>query len=594
MSRSTDAGGVSVHLAPGREWTRAGNVSVRGRAFAGDELLAGESLCAHFADADDLQEFAAALDALNGFFAVVVDRAGETLLGVDHVRSITLLYAAEAGLVSDDARFLRDRLGAGAFDPLAESELLVSGNVLDDRTLVPGMRTVRPGGAVRLADGAVERARYAAFEPRADDALGDGEGRERLDRALDAAFDRLSTVVGDRQVALALSGGYDSRLVATELAARDHDVLAYSFGTAGHEDVRVAREVALALDLPWEFVAYSTDAWREWYASPERAAYIDDGFTYDSIPNYGTVPALSDLRDRGVVADDAVCTSGQTVVGMSENVPTELEKPSPTAADLVDAILRYWVRWQWDDSAFDDAVRERILASPALDGLAGGTGTLPDGAADSTGTLPDGAADGTDTASSLQTLFTGFERWKYDERHTKYFVADVRQYDFFDLDWWLPLWDREVVAAWAALPFADRRGKRAYCEAVDRRFAEVTGLDQTAATALAVETEAPSFAGRLVDTVAERVVDSPVAPLLRGIYWRLQRARSEYGDHPLGWYGIVPPKLFAQLYSGREDIHALQTLDAVGRTSFVDGTVTDPPRDGVLSLPYRGESEEHP
>jgi len=574
VSESTDAG-TGALLAPDRVWTvaetAAGEVSVRGRAFAGDELLEGTALAAHFGDADSLTAFATALDALNGFFAVVVERSDGTFVGVDHVRSIPLVYAPDAGLVSDDARRLADRLGSGAYDSLAESELLVSGNVLGDRTLVPGMHALRPGEAVGLVDGEAERTRYAAFRPGTADAeeVDHGAALDRLERAVDAAFDRLSAVVGDRKVALALSGGADSRLVATELAARDHDVLTYSFGTAGNEDVRVAREVAAALDLPWEFVAYSTDSWGEWYVSPERAAFVDRAFSYDSIPNYGTVPALSELRDRGVLVDDAVCSSGQTVAGVSENVPTAFEKPSPDTDDVVDAVLEYWARWGWENPAFDRAVRERIAAAvadggePAADGSAGEIDSFP-------------------------AAFAAFERWKHDERHTKYFVADARQYDFFGLDWWLPLWDREVVAAWAAVPVADRRRKRAYVDLVDRRFAARTGLERDAATALAIETDAPTFAGRLLDAAAERVVDSPVAPYLRGIYWRFQRARSDYGDHPLGWYGIVPPELFARLYSGREDVHALQALEAVGRASFVESTVTDPPRDGVLSLPYCG------
>lgn len=553
----------AVHTAPDRPWVVDGDVAARGAAFFDGELLRGTDLAAHVAGADTLAAFADRLDALNGFFGVVVERADETFVGVDHVRSVPLLYAPAEGVVSDDARWLVDRLGAPAFDPAAESELLVAGSVLDDRTLVPGMWTVRPGEAVRLRDGSAESVRYTEYAPRTDDAAAGGaeaSGGDGLEAALDAAFDRFARVIGDRQVALPLSGGYDSRLIATELAERDCDLLTFSFGTPDAEDVRVARDVAAALDVPWEFVEYTTDRWAEWYRSPERPAFVDSAFTYDAIPNYGTVPALSELRASGVVDADAVCTSGQTVAGMSENVPRELDVPAPTRADLVDAVVDYWRRWQWNDPAFDAHVRSRIEAM------------LPP---DDVGTLP--------------AAFAAYERWKLADRHVKYFVADVRQYDFHGLDWWLPLWDREVVAAWERVPFARRREKQRFCEEIDRRFAAAAGIDRGEAASFATETTAPSLAGRAVDWVAEHAVDSPVAPLLAPVYWRLQRRRSDYGDHPLGWYGIVPPDLFAQLYSGREDVHFLQTLEAVGRASFVDGTVENPPRDGVVSVPYTAE-----
>ncbi|QSG11335.1 Asparagine synthase (glutamine-hydrolyzing) [Halapricum desulfuricans] len=537
------------------DWARSGDVSTSGRAFEEGELLSGIALCERFEGVSSLDSFADTLADLNGFFAVVIEHADAVFLGVDHVRSIPLYYAPGPGRASDDPRWLGTRLGNPDNDPLAESELLAGGTVLDNRTLVPGLLTVRPGEAVQLLDSETRTRQYTDYRPTTEPMASD-PGRERLEAAIDAAFDRFSTVVGDRQIALSLSGGHDSRLVATELVRRDHDVLAFSFGRSGYEDVTVAENVAAALDVPWTFVEYSTDSWREWYRSPERARYVEETFGYDSIPNYGTVPALSRLRETGSIESDAVCTSGQTVVGMSEDVPDELTVPAPTEESLLAAILRYWRRWEWDNPAFDDAVRERVTAD-----------------------LPD-------DVGSLPAAFAAFERWKWADRHVKYFVAEVRQYDFHDLDWWLPLWDREVVTAWTQVPFAGRRGKQVYRELVDRRFAEVAGIDLVEANGLTAEPRAPTTADQLVDWAAERLVDSPIAPLLAPVYWSLQRRRSAYGDHSLGWYGIVPPDLFATLYSGREDIHALQTLDTVGRASFLEGTVIDPPRDGVLSLPY--------
>ena len=575
---------TDVHLSADRPWTQSGAIAVTGQAFRGGDRLAGEQLCEHFASVDSLSAFADALDALTGFFAVVVDREDVTLLGVDHVRSVPLVYAPEASLASDDAGHVADGLGE-TNDPLAESELLVSGVVLGDRTLLAGMNTVRPGTAVRLTEEGVETARYTGFDPvdgsvEAGESAGDGNesgvvgesgdvggddpavsaARERLEGAIDAAFDRFARVVGDRQVALSLSGGADSRLVATELARRDVDLLTYSFGRPDAEEVRVAREVAAALGVPWEFVEYSTDRWRAWYRSPEREAYIDEAFYYEGVPNYGSLPAVSHLLRRGLIDESTVCTSGQTVAGISENVPREIDTAAPTRADLVEAVVTYLRRWEWANPAFDRALRERIDEE-----------------------LPG------DEVDSLADAFGCFETWKVGERHAKYYVAEVRAYDFHGLEWWLPLWDREVVDAWATVPFARRQYKDLYTVVVADRFADVAGLSREQAAGLSVDYQAPTLAGRLLDAAAEWVVDSPVAPLLRGVYWRLQRRRSDYGDHPLGWYGILSPELFARLYSGREDVHALQTLETVGRASFVDGTVTDPPRDGVLPLPYTGD-----
>ena len=541
-----------------REWNEFDGVTVCGFAFDGETLLSEQSLCTHFADVETLSGFADALDALDGFFAVALEGEDGLFLGVDHVRSIPLLYAPEAGLAGDDAAGIRKRLGDPPNDPLAESELLAGGTVLDNRTLVSDLFTVRPGEAVELRDGEAETERYFEYCPTGGTGVGDREARERLHEALDTAFDRFVDFVGDRQVALSLSGGTDSRLLATELARRDCDVLAYSFGRPDCADVTVAAEIAAALDIPWTFVEYTMEGWREWYCSPEREAFVAVTTTDDSIPNYGLMPALAHLREVGLLDDDAVCTAGQTVVGMSENVPDQLTVPEPTVDSLRDAIVDYWARWQWDNPAFDRAVRERIADSVSAE------------------------------VTSLESGFSQFERWKMADRHVKYFIAEARQYDFHGLSWWYPLWDRELVAAWEATSFSDRRGKQLYTAVADERFTDVAGVSPAAAAGTVAGTAAPSLAGRAFDGVAETLADSPIAPLIAPVYWWLQRRRSTYGDHPLAWYGMIPPDLFARLYSGREDVHTLQTLDAVDRASFLDGTVTDPPKDGVLSLPYDG------
>lgn len=550
-----------LRLREDRSWNLDDGVAVRGGAFVDDEYREGPELHTAFAGVDTLAAFVAALDRVAGFFAVAIDTGEGCLVAVDHARSIPMVYAPERMLVGDDARALREDGEATSWDPVAESELLVGGNVLDNRTLDPGVRTVRPGEAVWIGPEDVETIRYAAFDPRTDGPAHDAAAEERLSDAIDAAFDRFARLVGDRRVAIALSGGADSRLVVTELASRDVDLLAYSFGREDAEDVRVARRVAALLDVPWVHVPYSSDRWREWYLGDERSAYVRSAAQLDAIPNYGAMPSIAALRERGYLPSDAVCSSGQTVAGLSEDLPVPPDRDCPTREAVVEGIVRYWSRWRVDDGAFEAVLREQIA------------GTLPGG-----------------DPLSLAEALGAMERWKLDERHSKYFLAEVRQYDFHGLDWWLPLWDPQVVDAWADVPFARRRGKQCYRELVDRRFAGAAGIPVADAAGLGVSVTAPTTIGRLIDDVAERVVDTPVAPLLAGVYWRLQRARSDYGDHPLGWYGILPPELFAQLYSGREDIHAMQALETVGRASFVDGTVTDPPVDGVLSLPYGGES----
>ncbi|GGL55793.1 asparagine synthase-related protein [Halocalculus aciditolerans] len=536
-------------------WARDGTVRARGRAFRDGSLLSASDLAAHVAGVDSLDAFAARLDELNGFFAVVVESDEKQFAGVDHVRSIPLWYAPEAGVVTDDPQAVRERAGNPGHDQYAENELLVTGSVFDGRTLYDGIYTVQPGEAVELDGGDVTRRRYFEYHPRTDESVGDADASARFDDAVDRMGDRLSEVVGDRQAVVALSGGNDSRLVATLLAERGHDVLAYSFGPPDHRDVVTAKRVADSLDIPWEYVEYTTQLWRDWYCSDERARFVAEHGALDSITNYGLLPALSALRERGLVDGDAVCFSGQTVAGTSERVPPHVDKPNPGVEDIVDAIVAYERRWQHDDPSFAERFRDGVRAR------------LPD---------PE--------ISTVPEAFAAFEHAKWNGRYVRYFVADVRQYDRFDLDWWLPLWDREFVDAWSDVPFAARRERHEYTQAGARKYADAAGISVQEAVDMAAKPTSKSRVGSVVEWGAGHVEGTPLAPLLAPLYWRFQRSGDDYENHPLGSWGVLPREVFEALYTGREDIHAFQTLAAAGRADYVEGWVRDPPENGVLHL----------
>jgi len=541
---------ADVHLAHPDRWVDGGDTTAAGAAFRGDEFLDAAALTDLFAGVDDHDAFQETAASLEGFFAVVRVVDGTVLAAVDHVRSIPLFYAPDLGLVSDSARALRDRLDDSTVDPVAEAEYLTATYVTGDKTLYREIHTLRAGEVLALdatgetAEGEsasrVTTSRHWTYAPSADADDPDSATVEHLDDAMVTAFERLLTVADGRAIAVPLSGGYDSRLIVAMLARLGaEEVFTFTYGQADSADVRVAEDVAAALDLPWRHVEYTPDDWLTWFNSDERAAYYERADDFDAIPNLAAWPAVRRLLDEGWLPEDAVVVPGQTVAGIGGHLPTDLLDGESSVDDVVDAVLdQHYVQWERDDD-LDRAFRERARG------------------------VVEGTADPTDPTSVYAT-------WEWQERQAKFLCSDGRIFEHCGLDWWFPLWDPTVAAAWGALPATERADKRAYTEYIESVYADVAGVDRSAAERTQA-TDDPVAA--TIATARSALAHSPAADLLRPVYRAYRTQTDTRASGALAHLGILSPEQFDRLYVAGRSHHALRAAEALGRVSF------DPPHE---------------
>ena len=124
---------------------------------------------------------------------------------------------------------------------------------------------------------------------------------------------RLVDYAGGRQIAVPLSGGYDSRLIAMLLKELKYDnVVSFTYGTPNNREATVSRAVAEALGFRWEFVPYDKVLWRELNSVPERDEYNRIASGWVSLPHIQDWPAVWQLRRLKKIASDAIFVPGHT------------------------------------------------------------------------------------------------------------------------------------------------------------------------------------------------------------------------------------------------------------------------------------------
>ncbi|MFY0990298.1 asparagine synthase-related protein [Halomonas sp. C05BenzN] len=403
----------------------------------------------------------ARLADLNGFHALVRHDASALVAAVDRIRSIPLYYGVADGrlYLSDDADWVRRQVGEETMSEAACTDFALAGYVTGRDTLYRRVKQLLAGEALVARDTdtglSISLERYYRFSHAEVPGRGDAERQAALGEVTEAAFRRLVEVADGRQIVVPLSGGHDSRLVATMLARLDYPrVLTYAYGHRGNREAEVSREVAARLGLAWTFVEYSETAWQAVAATRAYWDYQQWASGWHSIANMQDWLAVKRLTERGEVESGALFVPGHCcVTGFVPPALFAAERESRTlaAGELAEALRdRHFVLRQGEGSqaCFHDQVLPRLAGSYPLD-----------------------------EALSADAFLQAFVLFGWQERQAKFIVNTVRSFEYFGHDWWMPLYDREFMAFWQHVPLRWLDGRQAYVAFVDREFAAVSGID---------------------------------------------------------------------------------------------------------------------
>ena len=361
----------------------------------------------------------------------------------------------------------------------------------------------------------------------------DDELASQLVGVHERVFRRLLDDVGDRQIVIPLSGGYDSRLIGhslRELGARN--VLCYTYGLSGNWESGISRELAQHLGFDWVMVPYSHRQWRAVGESAAFKRYFMEAGHFASVAHIQDWPAVQALLAQNKLSPDAVFVpghSGDFLAG--SHVPRAYaDRARITRGELLQSLFdAHYSLWDWPNDAASEM--RRIFANRIERVI----GPLTDGTAEQ-------AAD-------------AFECWDCQERQAKFIVNSVRAYEFFGFEWRLPLFDAELMDFWSRIPLEGRLRRRLYFEFV-RRYQRLPLTEPNTDRGPLL-----SAAVKLVDACGLRRLGTHARRHWRKLAWRRQ-----YHHADLGWFALIDAEEFRTRYTGRENGHAffaLRYLDAL-------------------------------
>ena len=503
--------------------------SIQGAVFDGSFQKTDESLvCELSKDFGEANKTKALLNRNNGFHAIVTRKGKYLFASVDRVRSIPLFYGQHKGkfYLSDSAECVRQQVCDLDMDPLAREEFLLSGYVTGCETLYPNVKQLQAGEYLVAEENdkgvRIQCQRYYRFLHNEPAKYEKEKLHSELEVVTENAIKRLIKYADGRQIVLPLSGGYDSRLIATMLKRFSYpNVLCFTYGLPGNKEAEYSRRVAKSLDFPWTFVEYSNEFWSKEWSSPEAQEYRKMAANHVSLPHIQDWLAIKTLLVRKEIHKNAVIVpghSGDFVAG--SHIPDFVFlKKLHDQGDLLQAIIKNNLSNIPKEGM--TICKEFTLESRLLDRI-------------------NMAFDGSDVG-----VANLYETWDWQERQAKYIVNSVRVYDQFRLDWWLPLWDAEFMEFWQNVPLILRKERIWFKKwIVEQYLLNAVNKEDT------VKNNAGDSSG--VFKLAKNIAAYLPAPIYKIIQnARNVRTKNNYSNHFLAFGGLVnQDKLSSKMEKG--------------------------------------------
>lgn len=502
---------MPVHLKFSALWDVAESSAFAGTAFVGEEMKRLREVFERLSDKGEILR--AALET-NGFWgAVVMQDERRGFIAADRIRTYPVFYAQKDGdlYISNDAYWVRESCGLTETDEDAEQEFLMTGYVTGADTLISGMKQIQQGEIVFFQWSEEHRKymftseRYYRYLHKIPSEKNEDELLAELDIAMISAFKRLIAVADGRTIAIPLSGGYDSRLVALMLKRLGYEnIVAYTYGVKGNPEYEISRQVADCMQIPWHFAEYTNEKWHSVYQSAEFKRYMAYGGNLASLAHCQDWIAVKELIENGVIQANTVFTPG-----LIANVGAFATQASDTVSNKLSITKALQLirerHYQSITNSFDSQVTHKI-SKRIISRL---------------------------KEVELYTCTLSFcDDFNFAERQAKYINNSVRVYDFFGHNHWTVFWDVDLLDFWVKAPWEYIMHKKLYKRYVSvqsKLFNLFEGHEDIR------ETPAMTTAQKLAK-IGRRLLPYNMYNVIKNRI-KSQDMRSYYKNDPMAWYG---------------------------------------------------------
>jgi asparagine synthase (glutamine-hydrolysing) len=383
----------------------------------------------------NINKISATIKPEAGFFAFYLEDENSICIATDHIRSYPVFYCIDKEhnlIASPQPRLLIPFLDSYKFSEQALTELFHSGYCFSNRTIYEKIFQIGSGEIIffNKAKRHLEKFQYDQYISNYTQKNTNLYYLNGLKLVLDDIFGNLYERVKNNPVLIPLSGGLDSRLILCKLHEYGHkNIQSFSYGPLLNTQALIAKEVANILNVPWTHITTSAKKSKSLFNSSDRIKYWEFSDGLCTLPDMSGYIAFKDLTENYKIQNNTVVINGQTgdfISGGHIPVKTRLATQEDFISYCLSKHCSIWKHKSHRSHKYLTKAMRNFLNKNALKNM----------------------------PESKYKYYSAFEHFEFCERQAKYIVNGQRLYDYLNLKWELPWWDKRIVHFYKNVPFS--------------------------------------------------------------------------------------------------------------------------------------------
>ena len=381
------------------------------------------------------------LSFLGDHFGIIIITPNWTFAAVDYARCYPIFWikGEKSLLLASTATLLKKK----EVDLAQLIAFRMSGYTISDGTLWQNIKSLNFGSFLFFDNkNNLVVKKYFNYIPYQNFNYSYIDYKKKLKKEIEFLFQNIIKKVNGKNIIIPLSAGLDSRLIASGLKHFKYkNVKCFSYGIKNNYEAIASKKIADKLGYEWRFVKITHRKAKDFYNSNKYKRYLKDSADGCATSTIQGLFAIDSLLKLGFIEPEDVIingNSGDFISGGHINKNVLSSKVSKKNINIV--INSHYSKHYslWD--TLKTAPNKSIIKKRLLDQINSGN------------------------IKKASTLYGILEFLEYENRQTKYVINCQRIYEFYNLNWLLPLWSKSFINFWEGVPLYYKLNQKLYKE----------------------------------------------------------------------------------------------------------------------------------